>query len=138
VNDQRNIFTFKKTIGADNNYVATPLFEKALEMARSLDKERQNLLSAGKAVPALHGIPISVKEMLKVEGVRYTCGYASSLVKNLIAETDSVFVRLLRDQGCIPLVTSNVPQGLFSLETRNQIYGIGRQKKFISFSIKII
>ena len=101
------------------------MFDQALELAKNLDKERKSLIGSGKNVPALHGIPISVKEMLKVEGVRYTCGYASSLVKNLKAETDSVFVRLLRDEGCIPLVTSNVPQGLFSLETRNQIYGIG-------------
>lgn len=50
------------------------------------------------------------------------CGYLS--LANKKPETmDCLFVAILRDQGAIPFAMTNVPQGLFAIETNNWIYG---------------
>lgn len=42
------------------------------------------------------------------------------------SKTPSITNKAIRDAGGLPFILSNVPQGLFSSETSNNVYGIAR------------
>ncbi|XP_072366784.1 vitamin D3 hydroxylase-associated protein-like [Scyliorhinus torazame] len=69
----------------------------------------------------LYGIPVSIKENINYKGYDSTCGLRKFL--NRPAVEDSVIVQVLKKQGAIPFVKTNVPQTLLSLECSNPIYG---------------
>lgn len=60
-------------------------------------------------VPLLHGLPVSIKDHVTTIGLKYTAGFAkaANLPK---AQQDCNFVRLLRENGAIPYISSNLPQ----------------------------
>ncbi|KAJ5174080.1 acetamidase [Penicillium coprophilum] len=92
--------------------------EAALVQARQLDEyyARHN-----KTVGPLHGLPISLKDQLRVKGTETSMGYVAWVGKR--DETDSVLVKLLRQAGAIFYVKTSVPQTLMVCETVNNIIG---------------
>lgn len=54
------------------NALADVMFDEAIFEAKQRDQE----LKEGKALGILHGIPVSVKDMIKVKGTPATCGMA--------------------------------------------------------------
>ncbi len=91
--------------------------EQALAQAREADARR----ARGEALPALHGVPISIKESMATAGHPVTLGIKNRLKQ--IEQTDAVTVRLLREAGAIVLGKTNVPQLLLCHETDNPIWG---------------
>ncbi len=91
-----------------------------LARARALqcDAERK----AGTARGLLHGLPVTIKENIDVQGLDSTMGLAHRRGKP--AATDAVTVRVLREQGAILLGKTNVPQLLLAQETENAVWGI--------------
>ncbi|VDN04414.1 unnamed protein product [Thelazia callipaeda] len=71
--------------------------------------------------PPLFGIPISVKESIKIKGYAQTRGYAQDLT-NLAAE-DALLIHQIKELGAVPFVLTNVPQSLLSFSCSNPIYG---------------
>ncbi|XP_069795037.1 fatty-acid amide hydrolase 1 isoform X2 [Narcine bancroftii] len=69
----------------------------------------------------LYGIPISIKDNINCKGHDSTCGLGVFL--NQPATEDSVIVQVLKKQGAIPFVKTNVPQSLLSYECCNPIFG---------------
>ncbi|XP_038649962.1 fatty-acid amide hydrolase 1-like isoform X5 [Scyliorhinus canicula] len=78
----------------------------------------------------LYGIPVSIKDNINYKGHDSTCGLGKFL--NRPAGEDSVIVQVLKKQGAIPFVKTNVPQTLLrsqcvllynSLACSNPIYG---------------
>ncbi|XP_035208046.1 fatty-acid amide hydrolase 2-A-like [Stegodyphus dumicola] len=69
----------------------------------------------------LLGVPLSVKVIIKVKGLRSTG--SSLLFKDVRASEDAPAVAALRNAGAIVLVTTNAPEMSISLETSNKIYG---------------
>ncbi|KAJ7332772.1 hypothetical protein JRQ81_014952 [Phrynocephalus forsythii] len=69
----------------------------------------------------LHGIPVSIKEHIGYKGHLLTCGLAHFL--GVLPEEDSVLVNVLKRQGAIPFVFTNVPQSLFNYDCSNPIFG---------------
>ncbi|KAF7711920.1 fatty-acid amide hydrolase 1-like [Silurus meridionalis] len=69
----------------------------------------------------LYGIPVSIKDNLDYEGYDSTCGVLTKL--NNPAVKDSVVVSVLKKQGAIPFIKTNIPQGLLNYECSNPIYG---------------
>ncbi|XP_019356910.1 PREDICTED: fatty-acid amide hydrolase 1-like isoform X1 [Gavialis gangeticus] len=69
----------------------------------------------------LYGIPVSVKDSIDCKGHDSTLGFLKKL--NRPAAEDSVVVQVLKRQGAIPFVKSNVPQGLLSYDCSNVIFG---------------
>ncbi|XP_026999164.2 vitamin D3 hydroxylase-associated protein-like [Tachysurus fulvidraco] len=69
----------------------------------------------------LYGIPISIKDNVDYEGYDSTCGVLTKLDDPVIK--DSVVVSVLKKQGAIPFIKTNVPQGLLNYECSNPIYG---------------
>ncbi|XP_058260112.1 fatty-acid amide hydrolase 1 isoform X2 [Hemibagrus wyckioides] len=69
----------------------------------------------------LYGIPISIKENIDYKGYDSTCGVSGMV--NSPAAQDSVVVKVLKRQGAIPFIKTNVPQALYNYECSNPIYG---------------
>jgi Asp-tRNA(Asn)/Glu-tRNA(Gln) amidotransferase A subunit family amidase len=70
---------------------------------------------------ALHGVPISIKSSIDVEGLPAECG--SRLREGILAASDATLVARLRAAGAIILGTTNVPEFLMAYETDNLLHG---------------
>ncbi|KAM6962519.1 fatty-acid amide hydrolase 1 [Aplochiton taeniatus] len=69
----------------------------------------------------LYGVPISIKDNIGYKDHDSTCGVLCKL--DHPAPADSVVVQVLKRQGAIPFVKTNVPQGLLNYDCSNPIYG---------------
>ncbi|KAJ5113584.1 acetamidase [Penicillium angulare] len=92
--------------------------EAALAQAKQLD---EYFLSQKKTVGPLHGLPVSLKDQLRVKGTETSMGYVAWIGRR--DEEDSVLVKLLRKAGAVFYVKTSVPQTLMVCETVNNIIG---------------
>lgn len=69
----------------------------------------------------LSGVPISIKDVIDVEGHPTTLGYSVNALAS--ATSSAPLVHLLRRAGAILHVKTSVPMGLFSLETDSELFG---------------
>ncbi|KAI4688056.1 uncharacterized protein J4E84_004984 [Alternaria hordeiaustralica] len=92
--------------------------EEALAQARGLD---EYYAKHNKPIGPLHGLPISLKDQLRIKGKETSMGYVSWLGK--YDEEDSVLTALLRKAGAVFYVKTSVPQTLMVCETVNNIIG---------------
>jgi amidase len=100
------------------NAVAEVLEETALESAARVDRER----AQGNPLPALAGVPFSIKDSIEVEGTVCTAG---TLGRKSAAPSiqDATVVARLRAAGAIPIARTNLPDLLFAFESDNLIRG---------------
>ena len=56
----------------------------------------------------LHGLPVSVKEIISVEGMDATLGLAKKVDQP--SDSDAALVAAFKKLGAVPFVTTNVPQ----------------------------
>ena len=94
--------------------------EDALDRAREADRAR----SSGESLGPLHGLPITIKDNVDVEGMDSTLGLRSRV--GLPAAKDAVLVDELRRCGALVLGKTNVPQVLLAQETENVVFGVTR------------
>ncbi|XP_035921769.2 fatty-acid amide hydrolase 1 [Halichoerus grypus] len=69
----------------------------------------------------LYGVPVSLKECFSYKGQDSTLGL--SVNESAPADCDSVVVRVLKLQGAVPFVHTNVPQSMFSYDCSNPLFG---------------
>ncbi|ELR57473.1 Fatty-acid amide hydrolase 1 [Bos mutus] len=69
----------------------------------------------------LYGVPVSLKECFSYKGQDSTLGL--SLNQGVPAEGDCVVVQVLKLQGALPFVHTNVPQSMFSFDCSNPLFG---------------
>uniref|UniRef100_A0A8C2WJF1 Fatty-acid amide hydrolase 1 n=1 Tax=Cyclopterus lumpus TaxID=8103 RepID=A0A8C2WJF1_CYCLU len=69
----------------------------------------------------LYGVPVSIKENYSYKNHDCSCGVVVNLEQP--AEKDSVIVEVLKRQGAIPFVKTNLPQALLNYDCSNPIYG---------------
>lgn len=100
------------------NAAVEVLGHSALREARAADAK----LAAKEPVGPLHGVPVSIKDSIDVEGTKCTAGTLGRK-SAAPAERDATLVRRLRSAGAIPIAKTNLPDLLFSFETDNLIYG---------------
>uniref|UniRef100_A0A8C6JKB8 Fatty-acid amide hydrolase 1 n=1 Tax=Melopsittacus undulatus TaxID=13146 RepID=A0A8C6JKB8_MELUD len=103
---------------------------KALQMAtetnciteylQESETQVQKMKPVGK-LGLLYGVPVSLKDSIDCQGHDSTLGFIRNINKP-VAE-DSVVVQVLRRQGAIPFVKTNVPQSLVSYDCNNLIFG---------------
>jgi amidase len=100
------------------NAAAEVLDETARESAARVDRER----AKGNPLPALAGVPFSVKDSIEVEGTVCTAG---TLGRTSAAPSlrDATVVARLRAAGAIPIARTNLPDLLFAFESDNLIRG---------------
>ncbi|EIM92443.1 general amidase [Stereum hirsutum FP-91666 SS1] len=92
--------------------------DKALARAKWLDEQ---LKTTGKVVGPLHGLPISLKDQIALEGLETIMGYVSWVGKP--AAKNAVVADILYECGAVPYVRTNVPQTLMWSETYNTVFG---------------
>jgi len=93
-------------------------FPQAIEWAEDLDRKYGG---GDVEKPPLFGVPLSIKETIRVKGFDSTRGYANSLFD--ASSEDAAVVASLRRLGAVPFVHTNIPQGLFWFGCSNPIYG---------------
>ncbi|XP_071985186.1 vitamin D3 hydroxylase-associated protein-like isoform X2 [Engystomops pustulosus] len=69
----------------------------------------------------LYGVPISLKDNVGYKGHNSHCGLVHFL--GVDEPEDSVIVQVLKKQGAIPFVKTNIPQSLINFDCSNSIYG---------------
>jgi aspartyl-tRNA(Asn)/glutamyl-tRNA(Gln) amidotransferase subunit A len=102
------------------NAFITVTADEALAQARHADKE----IAAGRRIGPLHGIPISLKDLIDQEGVRTSAG---SLVRNdHIAAGDAVVTRRLREAGAVFVGKTNLHEFAFGTTSEDSGFGAVR------------
>ncbi len=76
--------------------------------------------------PPLHGVPLSVKDIFGIEGYDSTVGLARFIDQPM---NDCVVIQVMKSQGAIPFVKTNVPQTMLSWENTNPIFGMTRNPR---------
>jgi aspartyl-tRNA(Asn)/glutamyl-tRNA(Gln) amidotransferase subunit A len=94
--------------------------EPALARARQADKE----IAGGRCLGPLHGIPISLKDLIDLEGTPTTAG--SRLRKNHVAASDAVVTRRLRDAGAVFVGKTNLHEFAFGTTSEDSGFGPAR------------
>ncbi|XP_066479884.1 vitamin D3 hydroxylase-associated protein-like [Tiliqua scincoides] len=69
----------------------------------------------------LYGVPISIKDSIDCKGHDSTLGLVKRL--NKPAAADAVVVQVLKQQGAVPFVKTNVSQTLLNFDCSNLIFG---------------
>ena len=91
--------------------------ERALRDAKEADRGR----ARGERLGRLHGVPLSIKSSIDVEGLR--CETGSRFRKGHVPEKDALLVARLREAGAVILGVTNTPDMLMAYETDNHLYG---------------
>lgn len=96
------------------NAIPTRCFDRARDHARRLESED--------APGPLHGLPIAVKDLEDVAGVRTT--YGSPIWADHVPETSDLMVERLESRGAIVMGKSNVPEFGAGGNSFNEVLGI--------------
>ncbi|MFT4949063.1 MAG: amidase, partial [Natronomonas sp.] len=91
------------------------------ERAREAAHEAERAIEAGEPLGPLHGVPVAVKDLDDVAGVRTTNG--SLLFEDSVAEENSVFVDRLLEAGAIVVGKTNTPEFGLGCWTHNRVAG---------------
>ena len=91
------------------------------EMAMAAAKDAEAAVMRGDALGALHGVPVSIKDLFDVKGLPTTKG--SLLYKDKIADGWEYCAKRLIDAGGVHLGKTNTPEFGFIPMTENRIFG---------------
>ncbi len=105
-----------EALDEDIKAFVTLMRDEALQAAEQAEREQRRGFLRG----ALHGIPVAIKDMIAVRGVRLTAG--SQVLAEHVAREDAGVVEHLRRQGAIIVgktTTHEFALGVFTPPTRN-------------------
>ncbi|MGH8438064.1 MAG: amidase [Pseudomonas sp.] len=100
-----------------NAIIQRPTRENILREAQAAD----TMAAEGLKLGPLHGVPITVKDVLHVKGYTLSRGVAEFMGE--ASTVDATTVARLRESGAIILGLTNVPELCMSFESNNLIYG---------------
>lgn len=89
----------------------------AMDAARALERR----IAAGDDVGPLAGVPVGIKDVTQVGGVRTTFG--SPLFSDHVPDEDALVVRRLRAAGAVILGKTNTPEFAAGGNTFNEVFG---------------
>jgi amidase len=99
------------------NAVVTVVPEAALAEADAADRA----IGAGAPLGPIHGLPIAIKDLEDVAGVRTT--YGSPLFAHHVPDADSPLVARLRRAGAVVVGKTNTPEFGAGSQTFNPVFG---------------
>ena len=102
------------------NAFITVMEESALMAARRADRE----LARGKRRSAIHGMPVSLKDLFYTRGVRTTAG--SKILADFVPKRDAEVVRRLRAAGAVIIGKNNLHEWAYGVSSTNPHYGAVR------------
>lgn len=91
------------------------------DLAREMAEEAEEAIKNGESLGPLHGVPVAIKDLDDVEGVRTTSG--SLLFEERIAESDSPYVARLKKAGAVIVGKTNTPEFGLGTTTDNRVAG---------------
>ncbi len=94
------------------------------EGARRHADDADRAVAEGCSLGPLHGVPITVKDMVEVAGVRTTNGEVR--FRNHVPADDAVAVARLRNAGAVVLGKTNTPPNGADVVTHNDVFGVTR------------
>ncbi|NXT25594.1 VDHAP protein, partial [Syrrhaptes paradoxus] len=103
---------------------------EALEVTREVNcvvdfihgcEDQLQKLKKQKEKGLLYGIPVSIKDHINCKGHVSSGGMVQFL--DQVKEEDSVIVQVLKSQGAIPFVKTNIPQTMINYDCSNLIFG---------------
>jgi aspartyl-tRNA(Asn)/glutamyl-tRNA(Gln) amidotransferase subunit A len=102
-----------------NSYI-TVLYESAREEARKAD----SMIKKGEYRGPLHGMPISLKDLIYIKGIKSTSG--SKILADFVPNYDSMVVTKLRQAGAIIIGTNNTHEFACGITNVNPHFGSTR------------
>ena len=110
-------------LNAKLNAFITVTAEAALAAARKADKD----IAAGRYLGPLHGIPVSLKDLLDQKGLPTTA--ASAVRTGHVAAADAVVTARLRDAGAVFVGKTNLHEFAFGTTSEDSAFGPARNPK---------
>lgn len=104
-----------------HNAVLTLCEERAMDRAKSLEKILKSEGSVPQLKMPLFGIPLGIKDVLNLSGVRTTCG--SKILENYIAPYSATCLERLENAGAIILGKLNMDEFAMGGSNENSAYG---------------
>jgi len=104
-------------LGRRLNCFITVLTEHALRAAEESERRHR----AGAPLGPLDGVPIAVKDVFYISGVRCTAG--SKILAENVAGYDSTAVRMLKSQGAVIVGTTNMHEFAAGVTSDNPFFG---------------
>ncbi|THC91896.1 hypothetical protein EYZ11_008648 [Aspergillus tanneri] len=93
-------------------------FDEAFTTAKQLD---EYLATTGRTAGPLHGLPVSIKDVLSVKGMDTSIGWVGLI--NNPAPADKSVAKTLRRLGAVLYVKTNLPQSMMMSDSYNHVYG---------------
>jgi len=78
-------------------------------------------LSSGRSRGWMHGLPIAIKDLCEVKGIR--CTYGSPLFADFVPEKDELMVERIRTAGAIIIGKTNTPEQGLGSQSYNPVHG---------------
>src|SRR5918999_333888 len=94
------------------------------QSAKREAKHADSLIKQGKYLWPLHGVPISLKDLIYIKGIRSTSG--SKILADLVPDYDSTVTKRLRKAGAIIIGTNNLHEFASGITGINPHYGPSR------------
>lgn len=87
--------------------------------ARAAAKAAEAMVMKGEELPPLHGVPVSIKDLMFTKGIRTTGG--SLVYKDMVPDEDAAVVQRLKKAGAIILGKTNTSEFGQSATTENRL-----------------
>ncbi|MFC1864304.1 amidase [Chloroflexota bacterium] len=102
------------------------------ESAKRQAIEAEAMVMSGKELGLLHGVPISIKDLIFTNGIRTTGG--SKIYQNFVPQQDAIVVERLKAAGAIVIGKTNTPEFGWMAVTDNQLFGATRNPWNLGFN----
>jgi len=103
------------------DHAVNAMVARDYERARAAAKDADLAVMRGDSLGPLHGLPVGIKDLEDVAGLRTT--YGSTLFKDHVPAADQLIVKSVREAGAIVLGKTNTPEWGAGANTRNAVYG---------------